>query len=52
MTLGSEHRSPIGTDYIAKNSTQGFVNKFLTGLSDSGHFTGRSTKVTPLNIIM
>ena len=37
MAPGSEHRSPIRTDYIAKNSIRGFVNKFLMGLSDSEH---------------
>ena len=47
MTLGSEHRSPIRTDYIAKNSIQGFVNKFLMGLSDSGHLQAQRQNYAP-----
>ncbi len=47
MTPGSEHRSPIRTDHIAKNSTQGFVNKFLMGLSDTGHLQARRQNYAP-----
>ncbi len=47
MTRGCEHRSPIRTDYIAKNSTQGFVNKFLMGLSDSGHLQAQRQNYAP-----
>ncbi len=47
MAPGSEHRSPIRTDYIAKNSTQGFVNEFLMGLSDSGHLQAQRQVYAP-----
>ncbi len=47
MAPGSEHRSPIRTDYIAKNSTQGIVNNFLMGLSDSGHLQAQRENYAP-----
>ncbi len=47
MAPGSEHRSPIRTDYIAKNSIRGFVNNFLMGLSDSGHPQARRQNYAP-----